>query len=57
MTRSSINPDPSCGQIEGIHPDRDGLTIILRTNYQKYVDLTMYARQQICILVGSETNN
>jgi transposase len=32
MTRSTINPDPSGVEIEGIHPDRDGLTIILRTS-------------------------
>ena len=32
MARSTINPDPSCVQLEGIHPDHDGLTIILRTN-------------------------
>ena len=32
MPRSTINPDPTCVQIEGIHPDGDDLTIILRTN-------------------------
>ena len=32
MARSTINPDPSCVHIEGIHPETDGLTIILRTN-------------------------
>ena len=32
MARSTINPDPTCVQIEGIHPDGDGLTIILRTS-------------------------
>ncbi len=32
MARSTINPDPCCVQLEGIHPHADGLTIILRTS-------------------------
>lgn len=32
MVRSTINPDPTCIQIEGIHPDGESLTIILRTS-------------------------
>ena len=32
MARSTINPDPSCVQLEGICSADDGLTIILRTN-------------------------
>jgi transposase len=32
MACSTINPDPTCVQIEGIHPDGDGLTIVLRTS-------------------------
>jgi transposase len=32
MACSPINPDPFCVQIEGIHPDAEGLTIVLRAN-------------------------
>jgi transposase len=32
MARPTINPDPTCVCLEGIHPDPDGLTIILRTS-------------------------
>ena len=32
MARSTINTDPTCVQIEGMHPDGDGRTIVLRTS-------------------------
>jgi transposase len=32
MVRAPINPDPACVHIEGIRPDADGLTIIMRTS-------------------------
>lgn len=31
MARSTLSPDPTCVHLEGIRPDSDGLTIILRT--------------------------